>query len=258
MPAYKDNKTGTWCIKRRYKDWTGETKYLTKRGFDLKREAIAWEADFMQKQDNGLNMSFANFYQVYKEDVGERLKESTWETKASIIEDKLIPYFGNLKMREIGSVDVIRWQNEMMRKKQPNGKLYSQTYLKTVHNQLSAIFNYAMRHYKLAENPARIAGSIGEKNCNEINIWTKEEYIHFSEAIMDKPRAFYCFEMLYWCGIREGELMALTKEDFDFREKEVSITKTYHRAKGKDIITTPKTKQSIRRVSCSMTAQNPY
>ena len=30
--------------------------------------------------------------------------------------------------------------------------------------------------------------------------------------MMDKPVSFYAFEMLYWCGIREGELLALTGE----------------------------------------------
>ena len=33
---------------------------------------------------------------------------------------------------------------------------------------------------------------------------------------MDKPRSYYAFEMLYWTGIREGELLALTPSDFDF------------------------------------------
>ena len=33
-------------------------------------------------------------------------------------------------------------------------KPYSQTYLKTLHNQLSAIFNHAVRYYELRSNPA--------------------------------------------------------------------------------------------------------
>ena len=48
--------------------------------------------------------------------------------------------------------------------------------------------------------------------------WTREEYARFSEAMMDKPVSFYAFEMLYWCGIREGELLALTPADFDFKK----------------------------------------
>ena len=249
MPVYKDKKNNTWYVKARYKDWTGKTKDLMKRGFALKREAVEWEENFRLRLDSSLNMSFADFYQIYKENLGGRLKDSTWETKAAIIETKLLPFFGAMRMRDITSVEIIRWQNEMMKQKMPNGKPYSQTYLKTLHNQLSAIFNHAVRFYKLSENPARVAGAIGEKEGGEMSIWSEEEYRRFAEAVMDKPVSYYCFEMLYWCGIREGELLALTRKDFDFKKQEVSISKTYHRSKGEDRITSPKTKQSVRTIS---------
>ena len=63
---------------------------------------------------------------------------------------------------------------------------------------------------------------------------------------MDKPRSFYAFERLYWTGIREGELLALTPVDFDFEKQTVSITKSYQRMKGRDVITDPKTPKSNR------------
>lgn len=249
MPVYRDEKTNTWYVKDRYTDWTGKRKNLMKRGFERKRDAVEWETAFHQRQDASLNMSFADFYQIYKADVGGRLKASTWETKTAIIETKILPYFQGLRLCDITSVQIIRWQNEMMKLKTPKGKPYSQTYLKTLHNQLSAIFNHAVRYYKLSENPARVAGAIGEKDGAEMMIWSKEEYLRFSEAVMDKPLSFYAFEMLYWCGIREGELLALSKSDFNIKKQEVTVTKTYHRSKGADVITSPKTKQSIRTVS---------
>ena len=52
--------------------------------------------------------------------------------------------------------------------------------------------------------------------------------------------------MLYWCGIREGELLALTPADFDFEKSTVSISKTYNRLNGQDLITSPKTEKSNR------------
>lgn len=78
--------------------------------------------------------------------------------------------------------------------------------------------------------------------------WTREEYEKFSEAIMDKPLAYYAFEMLYWCGLREGELLALTPSDFDFEKGTVSVSKTYTHLNRKDVITTPKTGKSNRTV----------
>ena len=95
-------------------------------------------------------------------------------------------------------------------------------------------------------NPAQRAGNMGKEERKEMLFWTREEYTKFSDAMMDKPMSFYAFEMLYWCGIREGELLALTPSDFDFQKRTVSITKSYQRIHGQDLITTPKTPKSVR------------
>ena len=128
------------------------------------------------------------------------------------------------------------------------GKPYSADYLRTIHAQLTAIFNHAVNFYNLPYNPARRAGTIGSEAVKEMDFWTKEEYLKFSEAMMDKPRSYYAFEMLYWCGMRSGELLALTPADIDFEKQTVTISKTFHRSKGRDIITSPKTKKSNRTI----------
>lgn len=112
----------------------------------------------------------------------------------------------------------------------------------------SAIFNHAVRHYDLRSNPAAKAGNMGTEERKEMKFWTKEEYKKFADEMMDKPVSYYAFEMLYWCGIREGELLALTAGDFDFEKGTVTISKSYQRLHGEDIITTPKTKKSNRTI----------
>ena len=249
MSTYKDLERDTWYVKFRYKNWMGETKWITKRGFQTKRDAQQWERDFILRQSGSLDMTFREFVKVYAEERKPRLKESTWVMKENIIETKLIPYFGNKKLCDISASDVVQWQNELLKfRDQDTGKPYSQVYLKSIHNQLSAIFNHAIRFYKLTGNPARTAGNMGSEKGVEMKFWTKAEYLRFSEVMMDDPFSYFCFEMLYWCGIREGELLALTKEDFNFQTKEVSITKTFQHIKGKDIITDPKTPKSKRKI----------
>ena len=78
--------------------------------------------------------------------------------------------------------------------------------------------------------------------------WTKEEYLKFADVMMDKPVSYYAFEMLYWCGIRVGELLALVPSDFDFDKNTVTISKSYQRIKGRDVITSPKTVKSNRTI----------
>jgi len=249
MAVYKEEKTGTWRVIYRYTDWTGERKQTQKRGFSTKREAQAWEREQLNKATSDLDMTFKSFTEQYTADMQTRLKENTWATKEHIIRSKLLPYFGKLKMCNITAQQIISWQNEMINFKDGNGKPYSPVYLKTVQNQLSAIFNHAVKYYNLRDNPCNKAGSMGKKKNREMLFWTKEEYMKFSEVMMDKPLSYYAFEMLYWCGIREGELLALTPSDFNFEKNTVSINKSYQRLNGQDLITTPKTEKSNRTIT---------
>ena len=246
MPVFKNANNGTWYVMARYVNWKGERKQKCKRGFSTKREAQAWERTFQLQNSSDMDMSFEAFIELYIRDMKSRLKENTWQTKEHIIRTKILLYFGKLKISEISTKEVIAWQNELLAYRDEKKKPYSQTYLKTLHNQLSAIFNHAVRYYDLRSNPAAKAGNMGSEEHKEMLFWTKEEYKKFSFEMMDKPVSFYEFEMLYWCGIREGELLALTAADFDFKNETVRINKSYQRLHGEDVITTPKTKKSNR------------
>lgn len=248
MAVYKESKNNTWRVIYRYTDWTGERKQSQKRGFQTKREAQAWEREQLNKLDADLDMTFQNFVERYKEDRRNRIKDSTWESKDHIIRTKLLPYFGRLKMSSITPQQIIRWQNELINYRDKNRTPYSPVYLKTIQNQLSAIFNHAVKFYGLKDNPAAKVGNMGKAKAREMLFWTQEEYEKFSEKMMDKPVSFYAFEMLYWCGIREGELLALTPVDFDFDRQTVTISKSYQRIGGRDIITAPKTPKSNRTI----------
>jgi len=250
MSAYKDNARNTWFAKFCYKDWQGEKKWVTKRGFATKREALQYERDFLMRKSGELDMTFEEFIKVYREDRCPRIKESTAAMKDNVIETKLLPYFGKKRLRDITTKDIMSWQNLMLNYRDPEtGKPYSKSYLKTIHNQLSAVFNHAVRFYKLKENPAATVGNMGSEKGMQMAYWTREEYLRFSEEMMDDPTAYYCFQMLYWCGIREGEMLALLPGDLDLEKKTVSITKTFQHLKGKDVVADPKTPKSNRVVT---------
>ena len=248
MSVYKDNATGKWRVIYRYTDITGKRKQTQKRGFETKREAVAWEHEMMLKSQAKLDMTFGSFYEIYEADKASRLKQSTWETKSHIIRTKILPYFADRKIDEIEVRDVIAWQNKLLAAFKDEGKeeKYSQDYLRTIQAQLTAIFAHAVKYYNLPKNPSSLAGNIGKEVPKEMQFWTKEEYLKFAEVMMDKPRSYYAFELLYWTGIRSGELLALTPSDFDFENQTLRINKTFHRSKGEDIITSPKTAKSNR------------
>ena len=247
MPVYKDYQRGTWYVKFKHKNWMDTIKWVTKRGFKTKRDAVRWEQDFHMREDGSLDMTFADFVKLYREDRNPRIKESTSAMKDNIIATKLIPYLGHKKLREVTARDVIQWQNKLLAYRDPvTGMPYSRSYLKTIHNQLSAVFNHAVRYYKLKENPATIVGNMGSEKGIRMKYWTKEQYLSFAEALMDEPKAYYAFQVLYWCGIREGEMLALTPADLDLEKGTLSISKTFQHLNGRDIVTDPKTPKSNR------------
>ena len=246
MPAYKDSRQGTWYASFYFENWQGVKQKKLKRGFATKKDALAWEREFLLQQAADLTMTFEAFVEIYITDKKKRLRENTWSTKEHIIRTKILPYFKEKRLSEIKPRDVIAWQNEMLNYRDKNGKAYSPTYLKTLHGQLSAILNHAVRFYGLKSNAAATAGCMGSEKHKEMLFWTKEEYLKFAEAVMDKPMLYYAFEVLYWCGIREGELLALTRDDFDLKARTLRINKSYQRLRGQDVITTPKTKKSNR------------
>ena len=202
MKAEKDPKTGKWLIQYRYKDWTGKTHKSTKRGFQTKKEAEEWLRIFLLQKANSCNMPFRDFVELYLNDMRHRLREHTMINKQYIIQDKLIPFFGEKRLNEISVADIRAWQNSLIQQG------YSQTYLKTINNQLSALFNYAVRYYELGSNPCRKAGSMGKAKAEEMQIWTKEEFQEFSDCLMDKRVSWMAFQILFWSGIRIGELFA--------------------------------------------------
>ena len=244
MSIHKDNATGKWRVVYRYTDWTGETHQSSKRGFPTKREAQMWERELLLKKEAKLDMTFESFYEIYVEDMQNRIRDNTWGTKTNIARTKILPYFGKRKIGEIEPRDIIAWQNELLAIRQPNGKPYSASYLQKIHSQLSAIFNHAVNFYHLPSNPAQKAGNMGKEEHREMLFWTKEEYLKFADAMMDKPVSYYAFEILYWCGLRMGELLALTPADFNFETHTLRINKSYQRLHREDVITPPKTLKS--------------
>lgn len=242
--ATKDPKTGKWLVQFRYTDWTGETKKSTKRGFSTKKEAEKWLRNFLAVKASDVYMKFSSLVELYYEDLENRVRvHTTFQNKHYIIDGKILPYFKDKPINKITPADIRKWEADLLQKG------YSDTYLRSIYNQLNAIFNYAVKFYNLRENPCHKAGGMGKKNADEMLYWTKDEFDKFIPAISDKATSKIIFTLFFWTGLREGELLALTPADFDFEEGTVSITKSYQRIDKQDIITPPKTPKSKRVIS---------
>ena len=147
MPVYKDEERGTLYVRCYYEDFTRKKKQIKKRGFKLQREAKEWEADFLRKQKGSTDMTFRSMYEIYIEDMGHRCRQSTIDRKKHVFEKLILPYFENKPINKITPKDIRAWQNEMI------AKDYSNSYLDRMQNMITALFNYAVDYFNLAENP---------------------------------------------------------------------------------------------------------
>ncbi len=233
---------GRWYASFYYKDNFGVTRRKKKEGFRTRREAIAFEKSFIGQYSGSCDMAFETLYGLYIKSSETRLKESTIIKKKLIFRDKILPTFGKLRVSSITPLMIHDWQNLMMQSD------YSMTYLRTINNDLAAVFKYAEQYYGLEHNPCRNEPRMGRRDAKTMRFWTLGQYKKAIAAVSDRElHAIY--QTLFWTGMRRGECLALTVGDIDFAKKTISITKTRDRRKGKDIITAPKTEKSIRTVT---------
>lgn len=251
MPAYKyKTKKGAtrWYCSFHYRNWKGEDDRKKKMGFETKREALDWEKSFLNGLKQGPDILFSELYEKYIEDGDTRLKPTTMNIKRRVFEDKILPYFKDMKVCDITALHIRNWQNMLINYRDENGKPYSQTYLRSLHGKLSAMMNYAVNYYKLDSNPCKEAGTMGKAKSDEMSIWTRDQFecfIHF----VTRPSYHCAFNVLFYGGLREGEMLALTASDIPRDKALINVNKNYAVVNGKKLILTPKTPKSKRVVS---------
>ena len=243
MPAYKD-KNGTFFVKCQYRDYTGAIKTKLKRGFPLKRDADAWEREFLLTASGSPSMPFSALCELFLEDKRVNAKAITYKSYRDILTAYAIPKFGALPVNAITPAMLRSWQNELKAARKPNGSPYSPAYLNNIIICTSSVFGYAVRFHGLPSNPMRVAGNTAGHKVKSLNFWTKQEFDSFI-ATFDAADPFRVpFLVLYYCGVRVGELLALTAGDID--GEELHVNKTVHIIDGQRVVTAPKTVKSSR------------
>ena len=225
MPAYYDQEKKSWYCKFYYKDYTGQKRQKMKRGFKLQREAKDWERAFLECQQGTPDMTFQSLYNIYIEDISHRLRQNTVDGKNNVFQNRILPYFKNKPVNAITAKDIRDWQNKQI------ALGYSNAYLDRIQNMMTTIMNYAVTYYNLPSNPCSKAGHMG-KRTRSMKFWTIEQYNQFIEQI-DDDTAHTALQILFYSGMRFGEMLALTYGDFDFTANTISITKSLQRKSKK-------------------------
>lgn len=197
--AYKEKDTKKWTAQWFETNAKGEKKKRRKRGFSTKKEALEYERQKKLNSSRSMDMKLSEFIEVYFEDKQNELKERTMKNKRYMMEQHIIPYFGNQMMSEISASQIIQWQNEMQTKG------FSESYLRMIQNQLTSLFTHASRIYDLHTNPCKKVKRMGNSDSRSLDFWTTEEYQQFIQTIEPGTRYYLIFEILFWTGCRIGD-----------------------------------------------------
>ena len=239
MAVYQDKDNRSWFCKFRYKDWTGKTRMTTKRGFARKKDALQYEMDFKNRSQETSDITLSALAEKYLADYKVNRKYTSYVTVKARIQCHILPYFGDAKVSDITPMRIKDWQNHI------KASNVSSSLIRSINVSFSAMLNFAVKYYNLAQNPFVKTGKIG-KIAKRVEFWELEDYMEVSSSI-DKPDYKVPFDLLFWSGMRIGELLALKAEDFDFDNNTISITKTYNT--GLKMILSPKTASGNRVIS---------
>ena len=225
MPAYFDKTKKTWYVQFRYKDYTGKLRSTTKRGFERKKDALQYEADFKAQQVGKLDFSFGMLVKRYLEHLKVNVRLGTYEHAVYNLNKYILPFFEKIKVSDITVKTIIDWDDHFLAPKK-----LADTTKYTIGSRLSAVFNYAEKYYNLSKNPMRVHGSIGSlKRKKKYRIWTdKEAEKFFAYTDYDAPWYALAYRILFYTGIRPCELLAIYADDVDFESNTIYIHQSYH------------------------------
>lgn len=246
--------TGKWEVREAvYVE--GERKYI-KRRFKTRKDAVAFQEKIIsEKQSGSLNikkksnenhMTVLELYECYNTFYRQRYKESSYLTYRSKLDHYLIPYYGNRKVLELKSSDIINWHTELL------SKGLSVGYVRNIHARFSALLEYGKKIGVVDRNACVEAGNI-KKSSNDAKELSYLDYDEWKLVDSKLPNNIYglIIRFLYWSGLRIGEALALSYNDFNNDFSEVHVTKTLTRkvVDGGYKITKPKTKNAVRFVT---------
>lgn len=219
MPIYKDKKRNTWyAVVDTYDPITNKRKQLFKRGFQTRREAQKFEAEYITENKHESSITFWDMAELrldYKNP-----KEATRHQEEMRIK-KYMPFYDE-ELKKITKNKLMEWTIEL-RKMDISTSL--KNYCITV---CKGVFQFASDFYGIPNNAIMLKKLKKQQSeIQEMQTWTIEEFNQFISHVELKEYA-NCYTFLYWIGCRRGEALALQYTDFDMQNETVKI---YHAIK---------------------------
>lgn len=263
MPIYrmdgKKNGKQKYRVRINYTDSYGKAKQIDRVAYG-NEEAKQLERELNYKIRNNQIDSSITVLQLFKEYTSTKkyeVRQTTYEKTCRILERYVIPEFKDTKVSKLTIPMLQKWKNKI------SNEGLALTTRKNIYGEFRAMLNYAVKLDYLKKNPLLVAGnfkaSITITDTKTFSYYTVDEfrqYISAAKCFAENSEHlgnnydwnFYVFfNVAFYTGMRKGEINALTWKDI--KGDTIHITKSVsQKAKGKDLITPPKNRSSIRNI----------
>ncbi len=257
MASYEKRPSGLWSVRFKITSPDGVETYKRLSGYKTKKEAQYAYEDYLrtpepqpsqisapapEPQPTASDMTFTELVELFLTFKKPRLKAQSYYDIEKKIKNKILPYFGNMKMKDITPLVILDWQSKVMAE-------YSYVYQKDIFTYLVSIYNYAYKYHDIIDIMDKVDPPRNLEGKKEMLFWTPDEFSTFIPHV-DHPAYSALFKFLYLAGCRRGEAMALTWDDIDFEKCTVKISKNVAYKVGKNgkpyQVYTPKNETSNR------------
>lgn len=252
--GYKLDKNGNYKQVRKYKTFNPPQDMSLRQA---RRIAQQMELDFSDQykkhQASGINMRLSEVWDWFKKYYAPNyLRESTIETMRSIVEAKILPDIGHIKLGDFSPNRITMFLYDAAIYKDKDGnpikptKYYKDSYTQLIFSKLHSLFDAAVKQGWIKDNPCTNAIKPKRNKSKKI----KPLEIDQIKDLLKRSEDFCTYNAVIhfqlYTGMRIGETLALTWDDIDFDQRTIHINKTVNFVKGEFKIGPPKTENSYR------------
>lgn len=210
-----------------------------KSSADLEKKRIAFEEAVRDRTNiRQSDISFVNYAREWKKVFKDGKSHNTREMYYNIIEKHLIALDG-VKLQDIGRIHLQMVLNNAAGKERTQQQI-QMTFFQILQSAVADNL-YPANVYEMVRQNAE---SIKYKAAEKRPLTAVEKEAVFKADFQEQDKIFVY--LLYGCGLRREECIALTVFDFDLSRKEVSVNRAHEFVRGKPRQKDPKTWNGFR------------
>lgn len=262
--GYKIDKNGNYRQVRKTKTFKPPKDMPLRQARKIAQQMeLDFTDQYKKNQASGVNMKLTEVWEWFSKYYAPNyLRESTQEMMRNIVETKILPEIGHIKLGDFLPNRITAFLYDVAIYKDKDGKpikptqYYKDSYTQLIFSKLHTLFDVAVKQGWIKDNPCTNAIKPKRNKTQKLppfEIDQIKDLLKRSENF-DTYNAVIHFQL--YTGMRIGETLALTWDDIDFDKRTININKTINYVRGEFKVGPPKTENSYRILGMNNTVYN--